>query len=276
MALYAFSGALIGLGRSRTLLAVQVLLNGLNAGLDVYLAGVLEMGAKGIGWGTAIAEWVTCVVAAVVLAVGTWRARGMPGAAAVPTAFATSSVLLLRTGLDNQGVIGLHQTGLPDEYRPGLTVKNTGTDAKAITSYLVSAYFSAAVLVPDALAVLGLLLTTGKASRLHRALTDKSLTTFVSGMTSRLRDPGLWHDLRGRPLAMMGASAGRSGTMRAQLHLRQVATAIGLVPIPEPEIYVTYAADKFNQLGELTDQTSREQVEELLHAIADWVELLRG
>ncbi|PSL52011.1 Cyclic nucleotide-binding domain-containing protein [Saccharothrix carnea] len=66
----------------------------------------------------------------------------------------TSSVLLLRTGLDNQGVIGLHQTGLPDEYRPGLTVKDMGTDAKAITSYLVSAYFSAAVLVPDALAVL--------------------------------------------------------------------------------------------------------------------------
>jgi chromate reductase len=82
--------------------------------------------------------------------------------------------------------------------------------------------------------------------------------------------------LRGRPLAMMGASVGRSGTMRAQLHLRQVATAIGLVPIPEPEIYVTYAADKFNQLGELTDQTSREQVEELLNAIADWVDLLRG
>ncbi len=44
----------------------------------------------------------------------------------------------------------------------------------------------------DALAVLGLLLTTGKSSRLHRALTDKSLTTFVSGMTSRLRDPGLF------------------------------------------------------------------------------------
>jgi chromate reductase len=82
--------------------------------------------------------------------------------------------------------------------------------------------------------------------------------------------------LRGRPLAMMGASAGRSGTMRAQLQLRQVATAIGMVPLPEPEVYVTYAADKFNQLGELTDQTSRDLVEELLVAVADWAELLRG
>ncbi|MGY1408784.1 MULTISPECIES: MATE family efflux transporter [unclassified Luteimonas] len=69
LALYAFSGALIGLGHSRTLLLVQLLLNGLNAALDVYFAGVLDMGARGIGLGTAIAEWTTCVVAALVL----WR-----------------------------------------------------------------------------------------------------------------------------------------------------------------------------------------------------------
>ena len=69
LALYAFSGALIGLGHSRALLLVQLLLNGLNAGLDVYFAGVLDMGARGIGLGTAIAEWSTCAVAALVL----WR-----------------------------------------------------------------------------------------------------------------------------------------------------------------------------------------------------------
>ncbi len=69
LALYAFSGALIGLGRSRALLLVQLLLNGLNAALDVYFAGVLDMGARGIGLGTAIAEWTTCIVAALVL----WR-----------------------------------------------------------------------------------------------------------------------------------------------------------------------------------------------------------
>jgi chromate reductase len=82
--------------------------------------------------------------------------------------------------------------------------------------------------------------------------------------------------LRGKPLAIMGASVGRSGTMRAQLHLRQIATAIGMVPLPEPEVYITFAGDKFNQLGELTDQTSRELVEELLHNLVDWTDLLRG
>lgn len=66
----------------------------------------------------------------------------------------TTSILVLRTGEDNQGVIGLHQTGLPDEYEPGLSVRFMGIDEKAIISYLVSAYYSAAVLVPDALGVL--------------------------------------------------------------------------------------------------------------------------
>ncbi|TDD87552.1 cyclic nucleotide-binding domain-containing protein [Saccharopolyspora karakumensis] len=66
----------------------------------------------------------------------------------------TSSVLLMRLGEQNQGVVGLHQTGLPDEYRPGLSVRFMGINEQAVISYLVSAYYSAAVMVPDALGVL--------------------------------------------------------------------------------------------------------------------------
>ncbi|MGH6654390.1 MAG: family 2B encapsulin nanocompartment shell protein [Actinocrinis sp.] len=66
----------------------------------------------------------------------------------------TSSILVMRTGEDNQGVVGLHQSGIPDEYEPGLNVRFMGINDKAVMSYLVSAYYSAAVLVPDALGVL--------------------------------------------------------------------------------------------------------------------------
>ncbi|GAA1168296.1 CRP-like cAMP-binding protein [Kitasatospora gansuensis] len=66
----------------------------------------------------------------------------------------TSSIIAMRTGEENQGVIGLHQTGIPDEYQPSLSVRFMGIDEKAIISYLVTAYYSAAVLVPDALGVL--------------------------------------------------------------------------------------------------------------------------
>lgn len=65
-----------------------------------------------------------------------------------------SSILVMRTGLEDQGVIGLHQTGIPDEYEPSLNVRFMGISEKAIISYLVSAYYSAAILIPDALGVL--------------------------------------------------------------------------------------------------------------------------
>ncbi|MGW1074161.1 family 2B encapsulin nanocompartment shell protein [Streptomyces sp. NPDC002537] len=66
----------------------------------------------------------------------------------------TSSILLMRTGEESQGVVGLHRTGIPDEYRPSLSVRFMGISEQAIISYLVSAYYSAAVLVPDALGIL--------------------------------------------------------------------------------------------------------------------------
>ena len=66
----------------------------------------------------------------------------------------TTSILAMRVGEDDQGVVGLHQTGLPDEIEPSLNVRFMGIDEKAIISYLVSLYYSAAILVPDALGIL--------------------------------------------------------------------------------------------------------------------------
>ncbi len=66
----------------------------------------------------------------------------------------TTSIICMRTGEAEQGVIGLQQTGIPDEIEPSLSVRFMGIDEQAIISYLVTAYYSAAVLVPDALGVL--------------------------------------------------------------------------------------------------------------------------
>lgn len=66
----------------------------------------------------------------------------------------TTSILALRFGADHQGVIGLRPTGLADEYEPGLNVRFMGITEKAILQYLVSAYYSVAILVPDALGML--------------------------------------------------------------------------------------------------------------------------
>ncbi|PRY00579.1 family 2B encapsulin nanocompartment shell protein [Allonocardiopsis opalescens] len=66
----------------------------------------------------------------------------------------TTSIMVMRTGLEDQGVIGLHQTGIPDEIEPAMNARFMGIGEHGIMSYLVSAYYSAAVLVPDALGVL--------------------------------------------------------------------------------------------------------------------------
>ncbi len=65
-----------------------------------------------------------------------------------------TSILLLRVGEKRQGVIGLYQPGLPGEQTPALSVRFMGIDHKAIASYLVALYCSAAVLTDDAIAAL--------------------------------------------------------------------------------------------------------------------------
>ncbi|WP_033337369.1 family 2B encapsulin nanocompartment shell protein [Catenuloplanes japonicus] len=70
------------------------------------------------------------------------------------TGAGTTSIIAMRLGAEDQGVVGLIPKALPHETEPGLNVRYMGIGANAITSYLVSNYFSAAVLTPDALGVL--------------------------------------------------------------------------------------------------------------------------
>ncbi len=65
-----------------------------------------------------------------------------------------TDILLLRTGEKKQGVIGLFQPGVPGEVAPSLSVRFMGINRKAVASYLISLYCSAAVLTEDAIAVL--------------------------------------------------------------------------------------------------------------------------
>ena len=68
--------------------------------------------------------------------------------------FGTTSILLLRVGEADQGVVGLHQMGIPGEIMPSLSARLMGLDCLGVASYLLTLYFSCAVLTDDALAVL--------------------------------------------------------------------------------------------------------------------------
>ena len=64
----------------------------------------------------------------------------------------STSILLLRVGEGEQGVVGLQKAGVTGEVEPGLSVRYMGTDQNSIASHLVTRYFSASVLTVDAIA----------------------------------------------------------------------------------------------------------------------------
>ena len=66
----------------------------------------------------------------------------------------TTKIILVRVGEKNQGVIGLHQSGIPGEIAPSLSARLMGLDKYGVASYLLTKYFSLASLTDDAIAVL--------------------------------------------------------------------------------------------------------------------------
>ncbi len=81
--------------------------------------------------------------------------------------------------------------------------------------------------------------------------------------------------LSGKPVAIMGAG-GQFGTVRAQLHLRQIIGFNNMLPLNRPEVLVTRAWEKFDVQGNLTDEATREQIRALLVAFTAWTRRLRG
>lgn len=74
----------------------------------------------------------------------------------------------------------------------------------------------------------------------------------------------------GKPVAVVGATTGQWGTLRAQLHLRQVLAYLETHPLSRPEVLVTHAREKFDAEGRLADEGTRTRLRELLVALRDW------
>jgi chromate reductase, NAD(P)H dehydrogenase (quinone) len=81
--------------------------------------------------------------------------------------------------------------------------------------------------------------------------------------------------LDGKPVALMGASTGLSGTIRAQMHFRQVCTFTNMLLLNKPQVTVANAAIKFDREGRLVDQDTRGFVSALMQALLTWTLRLR-
>jgi chromate reductase len=80
----------------------------------------------------------------------------------------------------------------------------------------------------------------------------------------------------GKPVAVMGASAGRLGTARAQYHLRQTFVFLNIHPLNRPEVMLGDADELFDEQGNLTDEDTRERIRKLLQALVAWTKHLQA
>ncbi len=72
----------------------------------------------------------------------------------------------------------------------------------------------------------------------------------------------------GKPVALIGASAGKFGGVRAQAHLRQCFVFLDLPALNKPEVTISEAAKAFDAAGKLTDETSTKLIRQLLENLA--------
>jgi chromate reductase, NAD(P)H dehydrogenase (quinone) len=78
----------------------------------------------------------------------------------------------------------------------------------------------------------------------------------------------------GKPAGILSASVGQLGGARAQYELRQSMVFLNLFPINRPEVIVTFAAQKFDAEGHLTDPTARKFIGDHLTELARYARQL--
>ncbi len=83
------------------------------------------------------------------------------------------------------------------------------------------------------------------------------------------RPPGD-NSFQGKPVAIMSASPGMLGGVKAQYHLRQTFVFLDMHPLNKPEVIVTFAAEKIDENGGVGDKKTREKIGELLMALVAW------
>lgn len=77
--------------------------------------------------------------------------------------------------------------------------------------------------------------------------------------------------LNKKPVGILGASPGLTGTARAQSQLRQAFEFTNSYCMPQPEILVFRAHEKFDEEGNLTDDRTSEFLGKYLIALYEWI-----
>ncbi|MDX6379322.1 MAG: hypothetical protein QOI57_346 [Rubrobacteraceae bacterium] len=80
--------------------------------------------------------------------------------------------------------------------------------------------------------------------------------------------------LRHKPVGIVGASPGNVGTARGQIVLRQILLHAPAYVLPEPQMFISYSRERFDENSDLTDEETRERMRRFLVALVEWTERL--
>lgn len=76
--------------------------------------------------------------------------------------------------------------------------------------------------------------------------------------------------VHGKPIAIMSASLGALGGSRVQYQLRQMCVALDAKVLNMPEVFISNAHKKFDDNGNLKEESTRRAIAELLMALVDF------
>ncbi|HEX7841075.1 MAG TPA: NAD(P)H-dependent oxidoreductase [Kofleriaceae bacterium] len=82
--------------------------------------------------------------------------------------------------------------------------------------------------------------------------------------------------MRGKPVGIIGAATGMSGTIRAQAHLRQMLLFSDSPCLSQPEVLIPRAHERFDGQGRLTDGSTRALLASFGSAMVAFVERCRA
>lgn len=172
---FAINGWLLGTGRTRSLLAYQLVLNVGNALLDALFVGVLSWGPAGIGAGTALAEFAALLVGLALVRDGLGRPAGLWDRSRLRAMFTANADILVRTVAMLGGFAWFTNAG-----------STVGTAELAGNQVLLQ-FISVSAFVLDAFAFIaekeaGEAVGAGDIERLKRAMRVTTELAFVAGL----------------------------------------------------------------------------------------------
>jgi chromate reductase len=79
----------------------------------------------------------------------------------------------------------------------------------------------------------------------------------------------------GKPVAIMSAAMSMGGGVRAQYQLRQSFVFLNMEAVIQPEVAIGNATERFDEQGNLKDETSKKLIAQLLKNLVDKVRILK-